>query len=110
MPALGPVAALAAHGVRTELIDRTSDMPTGSATILVTPEGENSIIVVPGANSRIGETLIGESEISRITRSLAFASGHLRVGDRKVATATAVFHIPPDISAARKSSSQPAQS
>ncbi|GHF57751.1 ribokinase [Amycolatopsis bartoniae] len=39
-------------GVRTELL-RTVDRPTGIAYITVTPDGENSILVSPGANSAL---------------------------------------------------------
>jgi acyl-coenzyme A thioesterase PaaI-like protein len=51
--------------------------------------------------ARVGDDLVGESELTRLTRTMAFASGHLRVGDRKVATATAIFHIPAELSVAR---------
>jgi ribokinase len=43
-------AALAEAGVETSALVRTSNAPTGNAAILLTPEGENSILVVPGAN------------------------------------------------------------
>ncbi len=103
-------AGFAAGGLLMTLLDIAlgTHVSANVGTRAICPTVQLNCNLVAGA--RIGETLIGESEISRITRSLAFASGHLRVGDRKVATATAVFHIPPDVSAARKSSSQPAQS
>ena len=41
--------SLRGAGVHTELV-RTSDRPTGIAYITVTPDGENSILVSPGAN------------------------------------------------------------
>ncbi len=44
--------SLASSGVRTDLV-RTSDRPTGIAYITVTPDGENSIVVAPGANSDV---------------------------------------------------------
>ncbi|MFT7835278.1 PfkB family carbohydrate kinase [Saccharothrix sp. BKS2] len=47
--------SLAAAGVRTDLL-RTSTRPTGLAFITVTPDGENSIVVAPGANSDVGES------------------------------------------------------
>jgi ribokinase len=42
--------ALAEAGVETSALVRTGAAPTGNAAILLTPEGENSILVVPGAN------------------------------------------------------------
>lgn len=44
--------SLADAGVRTDLV-RTLDRPTGIAYITVTPDGENSILVSPGANSAL---------------------------------------------------------
>ncbi|MGH4031519.1 ribokinase [Actinomycetota bacterium Odt1-20B] len=41
------------HGVDTTHLLRTRDVPTGRALIAVNPAGENSIIVSPGANSRL---------------------------------------------------------
>ncbi|PRX47689.1 ribokinase [Prauserella shujinwangii] len=41
--------SLRESGVRTDLV-RTVDRPTGAAYITVTPDGENSILVSPGAN------------------------------------------------------------
>ncbi|MEU4801521.1 ribokinase [Actinosynnema sp. NPDC023587] len=49
------VRSLGAAGVRTDLV-RTSDRPTGLAYITVTPDGENSIVVAPGANSDVSES------------------------------------------------------
>lgn len=39
---------------------RTVDAPTGTATIMVTPDGENSIIVSPGANRRVTPAMLTE--------------------------------------------------
>lgn len=36
----------------------TADAPTGTAVILVTPDGENSIVVSPGANRRVTPALL----------------------------------------------------
>ncbi len=44
--------SLRAAGVDTGLV-RTSDRPTGIAYITVTPDGENAILVSPGANSSL---------------------------------------------------------
>ena len=44
--------ALAGAGVKTEHIEN-EDTSTGTATIVVNAQGENSIIIVPGANGRV---------------------------------------------------------
>jgi ribokinase len=44
---------LAANGIRTDALMVASG-PTGLAVVTVTDEGENSIIVIPGANATIG--------------------------------------------------------
>ncbi|MDQ2583038.1 ribokinase [Saccharothrix yanglingensis] len=46
--------SLASSGVRTGHL-RTSGRPTGVAYITVTPDGENSIVVAPGANADVSE-------------------------------------------------------
>jgi ribokinase len=46
-------AAVRAEGVDTAHLLRTPGVPTGRALIAVDPAGENSIIVSPGANSRL---------------------------------------------------------
>lgn len=42
-------------GVRGDLLRVTPGVPTGSAFILVDPTGENSIVVVPGANATVSK-------------------------------------------------------
>jgi ribokinase len=46
------LASLDRAGVRTDLIDR-ADTATGTALITVSPDGENTIVVAPGANARL---------------------------------------------------------
>ncbi len=41
---------LHSQGVKLDYLQRTSDAPTGVALIVVSDSGENSIVVVPGAN------------------------------------------------------------
>jgi len=41
-------------GVDTTWVEVVSEAPTGSAFVTVTPDGENAIIVSPGANRRFG--------------------------------------------------------
>lgn len=55
----GSVAAMAAHGVRVEHIAVVADAPTGTAIIQVDDGGENSIVVIPGANHAVAEADLG---------------------------------------------------
>jgi ribokinase len=45
---------LAAAGVDVRALLATRDVPTGTAVIAVDPDGENTIVVSPGANGRVG--------------------------------------------------------
>lgn len=47
----GTLADLASRRVRTDLVLGTPGVPTGTATIVVDPSGDNLIIVDPGANA-----------------------------------------------------------
>ncbi len=47
------------------------------------------------AAAMMGEELRGEAEVNRMTKTLAFVSGRLLVGDRLIMTATSVFRNPP---------------
>jgi uncharacterized protein (TIGR00369 family) len=49
------------------------------------------------AGAMMGEELRGQAEVQRMTRTLAFVSGRLMVGDRIVMTAQALFRNPPNI-------------
>ena len=44
---------LAAHGVDVSLVTATADVSTGAAFVTVTPDGENSVVVAPGANGLV---------------------------------------------------------
>jgi ribokinase len=46
------LVSLGGAGVRTDLVDRV-DAPTGTAFVTVAPDGENAIVVAPGANDRV---------------------------------------------------------
>jgi ribokinase len=50
--------SLTGAGVRTEFVRRVA-RPTGIAYITVTPDGENAILVSPGANSALGTEDLG---------------------------------------------------
>ncbi|QRP43231.1 ribokinase [Amycolatopsis sp. FDAARGOS 1241] len=54
--------SLGSAGVRTDLVARTKT-PTGTAFVTVSPDGENAIVVAPGANEHVR---IGEAEAARI--------------------------------------------
>jgi len=56
------LASLDGAGVRTDTVDRV-DAPTGTALITVSPDGENAIVVAPGANSRVR---VGAAQARRI--------------------------------------------
>jgi ribokinase len=56
------LASLRGAGVRTDTVERVA-APTGTALITVSPDGENAIVVAPGANSRVR---IGVAQAERI--------------------------------------------
>jgi ribokinase len=60
-------SSIRAAGVDDALL-RTAPSPTGTAVVLVTPDGDNSIVVSPGANGRLDET---DLEVSRDVLSRA---------------------------------------
>jgi ribokinase len=58
------VENLAANGVGTDHVASAEDSATGSAFITVTPDGENAIVVAPGANRRFGPDEVEASAIA----------------------------------------------
>ena len=56
---------LQAHGIDTRHVGREAGVPTGLATILVEPSGDNRIMIVAGANSRVLQ-----ADIDRAARDL----------------------------------------
>ena len=84
------LAALANHGVETSSISMTSS-PTGVAIITVDDKGENSIVVVAGANGDLDDAAIDAAQpvisgadivlaqleipMSSVTRAFGYASG-----------------------------------
>ena len=89
-------SGIASGGLIMMLLDITLGTHVSAALAFkgICPTIQMSCNLVSAA--KVGDQLIGESEITRITKTLAFASGYLRVGERKIATASGVFHIPPD--------------
>ena len=49
------------------------------------------------AAAREGDEVMSEATVEQITRTLAFMSGRLKVGERTILTATAVFRNPPGV-------------
>lgn len=47
------VAALQADGIDTTAVATIAGQPTGTAAILLQPDGENSIVAIPGANQAV---------------------------------------------------------
>lgn len=54
---------LADNGVRAQVAE--VDAPTGTAMIVVDAAGENSIVVIPGANARLHPALLAEASVHR---------------------------------------------
>ena len=78
------------NGVDASRVESFSGAPTGSAFITVTPDGENTIIVSPGANRSFGpEEIEAADEDLRQTRILV---AQLEVGVEAVETAAHVVH------------------
>lgn len=61
-------ARLRAAGVQTAQLRQVGDAPTGTALIAVDPAGENTIVVVPGANATLSadgvEASLGELDLA----------------------------------------------
>lgn len=99
-------SSLAGSGVDTALLRRV-DRPTGAAYITVTPDGENSILVSPGANEEVdlasvqaAEAVIAsagvlvaslEVPVPSVCRAVALAG---RAGTRCVLNASPVAELP----------------
>ena len=76
------------NGVDTSRVEAVADAATGSAFITVTPDGENAIVVSPGANRRFGpEEVITASEDLELARILIT---QLEVGIGAVETAARI--------------------
>ena len=59
------LVSLGGAGVRTDLVER-ADAPTGTAFVTVSPDGENAIVVAPGANDHVR---IGAAQADRIAEA-----------------------------------------
>ncbi|MGN0802298.1 MAG: ribokinase [Candidatus Faecivicinus sp.] len=54
--------SLSEAGVNLAMMERSADAPTGTAFINVADDGENNIVVHPGANARVDEALLERAE------------------------------------------------
>jgi len=66
----------------------------------ICPTVQFSVNLMAGA--RIGDELIGEAEVTKVTRSLIFANGRLTANGQVIATASGVFKIPPAAQQAKR--------
>jgi ribokinase len=57
------VQNLGDNGVGTEYVKSIPDTPTGSAFITVTPDGENAIVVSPGASQRLDAEAVEDAGV-----------------------------------------------
>lgn len=78
-------------GVDVEDI-RTADRPTGTAVIFVTPDGENSIVVSPGANSLVDADLARRAFAPGTSPRVLVLSMEIPAGTVDQAAAEAVGH------------------
>jgi ribokinase len=76
------VDALGAAGVDTSAVRRHDDAPSGTALIVVDRDGENSIVVVPGANARLAP-----SDVRRAAARAPVVLAQLEVPEDAVAAA-----------------------
>lgn len=76
------------NGVDTSRVEAVTDAPTGSAFITVTPDGENAIVVSPGANRRFGPDEVGAA--SEDLRKVRLLVAQLEVSLDAVETAARI--------------------
>ena len=86
----GLVKNLRDNGVDTSRVEVLSGAPTGSAFITVTPDGENTIIVSPGANRSFGPEEI-EAVIEDLGRTQVLVA-QLEIDVEAVEMAACVVH------------------
>ncbi|WP_405007395.1 PfkB family carbohydrate kinase [Kitasatospora purpeofusca] len=73
------LADLRAAGVATDAVRTDPDAPTGLAVVLVDPAGENSIVVVPGANARLTGAEVAQAlaELALTSADTVLTSGEV---------------------------------
>jgi ribokinase len=82
---LGYRAALAAEGIDLTWLETQAGVPSGLASIMVGDSGENSIVVVPGANARVGAS--GRVDFERAAAGAGLVLAQLEVPPGAVAAA-----------------------
>ena len=87
-PGRALVAGLAAEGVATTGVRLIPDVPTGLAVITVDAAGENTIVVVPGANAALGT-----EDVAEWSRALAAADVLLLQQEVPVAVVAAAVTV-----------------
>jgi len=102
------LAFLRAEGVDTDLVARAPDRATGAAVIVVADDGENTIVVVPGANGALDadavarlpieprDVVLSQFEIPLETVAAVFDAGR-RVGAVTVLNPSPVMPCPPSL-------------
>jgi len=100
------LASLRGAGVETDLVSRT-DVATGSAFIAVGPQGENAIVVAPGANgrltlgsdaaARLGEADVVLAQLEVPVATVVAAARARRPGARLVLNAAPSQPLPPEL-------------
>jgi ribokinase len=100
------LSSLSSSGVRTDFVRRSS-RPTGTAYITVTPDGENSIVVAPGANADLDVSDVDaltwddvtvlacslEVPVPTVSHAVRVAASH---GVRPVLNLSPVVEVPAD--------------
>ncbi|MFF7592565.1 PfkB family carbohydrate kinase [Kitasatospora purpeofusca] len=73
------LADLREAGVATDAVRTDADAPTGLAVVLVDPAGENSIVVVPGANARLTGAEVAQAlaELALTSADTVLTSGEV---------------------------------
>ncbi len=74
---------LAERGVDTSGVRVVADEPSGTAVVMVNDSGENMIVVIPGANGRVGAPEV-ESVLGQVGRSRAIVLSQMEVPERSV--------------------------
>jgi ribokinase len=99
------LAGLQAAGVDTAAVRALDEAPSGTALIVVDAAGENSIVVVPGANARLGAPDV-EAALGRAAPPLVLAQLEVpeeavvaaaRAAGRFVLNASPVRRLPPEL-------------
>ena len=92
--------ALAADGIDLTHLARLTGVPSGLALIVVAPDGENTIVVSPGANGRLGAGHVATSAVSTASAILLQLEVPMPAVTAAVEAATALVVVNPAPAAA----------